>query len=40
MEVLINNISNDLRRKTNWYVITVGPGSRKTTTINLLKERG
>src|SRR3989344_1995827 len=26
--------------KTNWYVITGGPSSGKTTTVNLLKERG
>ena len=26
--------------KTNWYVITGGPGSGKTTTVNLLSERG
>lgn len=26
--------------KTNWYVITGGPGSGKTTTVTLLKERG
>lgn len=25
---------------TNWYVITGGPGSGKTTTVNLLKNRG
>lgn len=25
---------------TNWYVITGGPGAGKTTTVNLLKERG
>ena len=29
-----------MRRQTNWYVITGGPSSGKTTTINLLKERG
>ena len=40
MEALINNISNNLRRQTNWYVITGGPSSGKTTTVNLLKERG
>ena len=40
MEVLINNISNNLRRQTNWYVITGGPSSGKTTTVNLLKARG
>jgi predicted ATPase len=25
---------------TNWYVITGGPSSGKTTTVNILKERG
>lgn len=29
-----------MQRKTNWYVITGGPSSGKTTTVNLLKERG
>ncbi len=28
------------RVSTNWYVITGGPSSGKTTTVNLLKERG
>jgi predicted ATPase len=27
-------------RQTNWYVITGGPGSGKTTMVNLLRERG
>ena len=27
-------------QKTNWYVITGGPSSGKTTTVNLLRERG
>ncbi|OSZ77891.1 hypothetical protein CAP36_11790 [Chitinophagaceae bacterium IBVUCB2] len=40
MEALVDNISNNLRRRTNWYVITGGPSSGKTTTVNLLKERG
>lgn len=29
-----------MQRQTNWYVITGGPGFGKTTTVNLLKERG
>ncbi|MES2621531.1 MAG: ATP-binding protein [Bacteroidota bacterium] len=29
-----------MRKKTNWYVITGGPSSGKTTTINRLRERG
>jgi predicted ATPase len=27
-------------RPTNWYVLTGGPGSGKTTTVNLLQQRG
>lgn len=27
-------------KQTNWYVITGGPSSGKTTTVNLLKDRG
>ena len=34
------NIINNPTRQTNWYVITGGPSSGKTTTVNLLKERG
>lgn len=29
-----------MNRNTNWYVITGGPSSGKTTTVNILKERG
>jgi len=34
-----NSYSNS-RKQTNWYVITGGPGSGKTTTVNLLRDRG
>ena len=34
------DVVNGPRRKTNWYVITGGPGSGKTTTVNLLSARG
>ncbi len=37
---MTNSIINNLVKKTNWYVITGGPSSGKTTTVNLLKERG
>lgn len=29
-----------MKKQTNWYVITGGPSSGKTTTVNLLKDRG
>lgn len=28
------------KNKTNWYVITGGPSSGKTTTVNILRDRG
>jgi predicted ATPase len=34
------DVVNGPPRKTNWYVITGGPGSGKTTTVNLLSARG
>lgn len=34
------NANGNQRRQTNWYVITGGPGSGKTTTVNLLRNRG
>jgi predicted ATPase len=33
-------IINNHSRQTNWYVITGGPSSGKTTTVNILQERG
>ncbi|MDZ4809960.1 MAG: ATP-binding protein [Bacteroidota bacterium] len=36
----MNILTNNLIIKTNWYVLTGGPGSGKTTTVNLLSERG
>lgn len=32
--------TNNVIIKTNWYVLTGGPSSGKTTTVNLLSERG
>lgn len=40
METQSKNITNNPLRQTNWYVITGGPSSGKTTTVNLLKARG
>ncbi len=37
---MTNNNINNHTSKTNWYVITGGPSSGKTTTVNLLKDRG
>ena len=37
---MTNSIINNRQTQTNWYVITGGPSSGKTTTVNLLKERG
>lgn len=37
---MTNKIINKPSRQTNWYVITGGPSSGKTTTVNLLKHRG
>lgn len=34
------NIINKPKKQKNWYVITGGPSSGKTTTVNLLKEKG
>lgn len=33
-------IINSNTKQTNWYVITGGPSSGKTTTVNILRERG
>src|ERR1041384_2119507 len=37
---MTDKIINNPVRKTNWYVITGGPCSGKTTIVNLLKARG
>jgi predicted ATPase len=41
-EKLLNKTGNgsNTARQTNWYVITGGPGSGKTTTIQLLRNKG
>lgn len=40
MHQMTTNTVNKPRPQTNWYVITGGPCSGKTTTVNVLKERG
>ena len=39
-ELMEKAIINNHSRQTNWYVITGGPSSGKTTTVNILRERG
>lgn len=36
----MEKIFNNSKKQTNWYVITGGPSSGKTTTVNILRERG
>jgi predicted ATPase len=36
----MDNEKENTRKTRNWYVITGGPGSGKTTTVNLLRNRG
>lgn len=36
----VSTMTNDRRGQTQWYVITGGPGSGKTTTVDLLSKRG
>lgn len=40
MEAETKNIVINPEKQTNWYVITGGPSSGKTTLVNLLKARG
>lgn len=37
---MLNRHESRHRRKTNWYVITGGPCSGKTTVVSILRERG
>lgn len=40
-KILLKSANKDTAvRQTNWYVITGGPGSGKTTTVHLLRNRG
>jgi predicted ATPase len=40
MEDVQKNSNRNKSRETNWYVITGGPSTGKTTTVNILKARG
>lgn len=41
-EIILKSVKTNAApgRQTNWYVVTGGPGSGKTTTVNLLRNRG
>jgi predicted ATPase len=41
-ELIVRSVkaNTDPAKQTNWYVVTGGPGSGKTTTVNLLRNRG
>ena len=40
-KLLLKSPNNDTAvRRTKWYVITSGPGSGKTTTVQLLRNKG
>lgn len=40
LKVLMKKAIINNTKQTNWYVITGGPSSGKTTTVNILRERG
>jgi len=40
LESILKSINPDTRIKTNWYVLTGGPSSGKTTSVNLLAAKG
>lgn len=40
LKVLMKKAIINNTKQTNWYVITGGPSSGKTTTVNLLRDRG
>lgn len=41
-EIILRSVKTSIApgKQTNWYVVTGGPGSGKTTTVNLLRNRG